>query len=457
MNIKLVTLASAFAFASAMAQDATAPAAETSAEEATVAEAPAEEAQPAQEVAQPAPAPAPAPVAEPAPAPVEEAKIEQPVDTNAANFDVVRGRAYNNVGNQAAASTIADNIASPYNMAGSKLVYLEPTNSYAAVSFGEGLTKFIVFDNQANLGHATFGIATKGFGVSVGYAFNKRWDFVEDVTADQKDEASVRTVTAGDLFDATFAAPLGGLDITVNALWRTYQTEINATEEVTTEDDKMKGEIDQDFWDYGGVVTLSNSPSAKTVFWAAGVAAIRHSNYTEVKVNGTKTKVTGNTANISITPMFNIGLPILSTTNARVLLGANTEIPLVFYDEIKDENRKNKDNYHIIGVETTPNILAELALGKCWMVFGGAAYTWDVFDMEQDEYVANYDDADTKHKQSFTKIESVTGMTTVNAGARFQYSNFALEASIQNSFYNNPLEGFNGTNFLAQVGGFIYF
>ena len=44
MNIKLVTLASAFAFASAMAQDATAPAAETSAEEATVAEAPAEEA-----------------------------------------------------------------------------------------------------------------------------------------------------------------------------------------------------------------------------------------------------------------------------------------------------------------------------------------------------------------------------------------------------------------------------
>ena len=37
------------------------------------------------------------------------------------------------------------------------------------------------------------------------------------------------------------------------------------------------------------------------------------------------------------------------------------------------------------------------------------------------------------------------------------YKNFALEASIANNFYNNPLTGFNGGNMIANLGGFLNF
>ena len=72
---------------------------------------------------------------------------------------MLRARAYNNVANQAAASTVGDVLGTPYMMAGRKFVYLEPTNSFAAVAFGTGLTKFIAFDNSENLGFTTVGLA----------------------------------------------------------------------------------------------------------------------------------------------------------------------------------------------------------------------------------------------------------------------------------------------------------
>ena len=196
---------------------------------------------------------------------------------------------------------------------------------------------------------------------------------------------------------------------------------------------------------------------------------MRHELYTERKYkdkanpdNNVKTEVTDPNANTRVTPTFNIGGTILSGEKSRVLLGLNTYVPLTFYDKIKEkaedeDDDVNKDEYFTMGLYTIPNILAELGLGNCWMVFGGASYTWDLFSMDNEEFIQDYNDKDNKTTVKNMIINSKTGTVTVSAGTRFQYKNFALEASIANNFYNNPLTGFNGGNMIANLGGFIYF
>ena len=66
-------------------------------------------------------------------------------------------------------------------------------------------------------------------------------------------------------------------------------------------------------------------------------------------------------------------------------------------------------------------------------------------------------DKDNKETTKTTIISMATGVATVQAGARFQYSNFALEATIANGFYNDPLTGFNGGDMIANLGAFINF
>ena len=382
---------------------------------------------------------------------------------------MLRGNAYNNVGNQAAASTVADVLGSPYQMAGKKFVYLEPTNNFAAVSFGTGLTKFLAFDNSQGLGLATVGVANSAFGVAVSYALGKQWTSSEVTSANRKTTQDESAVTGGDRVDLVFAMPIGGLDLTLNGSWITYQREIGSTTEVKTVNNKVKDERDEDFWNILGGAMVSNTPSAKNLAWSAGATFFRHENFTERKHsdkensdNNYKTEVTGPDAYISVTPRFNIAGTILSASNARVLLGLNTRAPLVFYDEIKEkaefaDDDVNKDNYFTMGVYTAPNIFAELGLGNCWMVFGGASYDWALFTMRNGEFIEDYKDKDNKETTKTTIISMATGVATVQAGARFQYSNFALEATIANGFYNDPLTGFNGGDMIANLGAFINF
>jgi hypothetical protein len=288
-------------------------------------------------------------------------------------------------------------------------------------------------------------------------------------TSETKTTTDESVVNGGDRIDATFAAPLGGLDLTIHAAWLTYQRELKTNREVKSADNTVKDETDQDYWDIFGSVMLSNTPSAKAISWAAGIAVTRHENFVERKHtdkansdNNFKTEVTGESAYIAVTPRFNIGGAILSASNARVLLGVNTSVPLHFADEIKEkaefeDDDVNKDNFFTVDLIAEPNIFAELGLGKCWMVFGGASYIWDVFGMQNEEFIKDYKDSDNKETTKNTVMSMQTGVTTVQAGARFQYSNFALEASIANAMYNNPLTGFNGGNMIANLGAFINF
>ena len=451
MNIKLITLTAAVAFATAMAQDSSE---DTSA---------APQAEPAVEAPASAPAPAPAPAA-PAPA-ATATTTAQATDstTETPKANRIHGIAYNRVGNQAADATIRDNLNKPYKMAGAKLVYMEPTSNFSAVAFGNGNTKFLSFDMENGLGLATAGIANSTMGISLSYALSKQIEFTKTKNAYEMETEDTYTVNAGDILRLRFAMLLGGIDLNASVFWLTYQDETSTSEEFKDADTKTSTDIDRDYWDIGGNVFVSNDPSAKTFFWNAGINFTRHESAYEREAKSGKststTETTGEDANIYIQPSINIGASILQNKFARVLLGLYARAPFVFYDEFEDNTNKNKDSYFTMGVYAVPNIFAELRLGNCWKVFAGANFNWTVFAMEDEEFITDYNDELDIVKNNATNITMRTGTTNVDIGARFQYSNFAVEASIANTFYSNPFGGFadENFNFIANFGGFIYF
>ncbi len=451
MNLKLISVAAALAVSAAVAQEAeaTAPvqelAAEASTQEASTEAAPAESSDAAvqESVAEPS-APAATLVEEvPAATASSELAVESVTDTAKANFDVLRTRAYNTVGNQAAAATIADNLRKPHEMHGSKLVYLEPSLEYAAIAFGESNTYFLSFRNTTgNHGFLTAGFATAAFGVEIYGAVSKTWILRDEPNR----EFNSTTVYAGDEIGAIYSMPLGGQDLTIEASWLTTTPEASSEATAKKTDDYVKNE--HDYWDVKAKATVSNTPAQNKIFsWAAGLAFLRH-NLTEKTIDGDEeTDLATLDSRVQIEPFFNIGLQVLKSNNARVFLGLNTNVPMSIYDEIANKTNYVRKDHLGIGIYTSPNILAELALNDNWMVFSGASYVWNVFSTE---YLYEGD-------SDINAFAMKSNTVNVDAGVRFQYKNFALEASINNSFFNNPLAGFNGNNFIANFGGFINF
>jgi len=456
MNLKLISVAAALAVSAAVAQEATAtapaqePAAEAPAQEASTeaaAQETATDAAPAEstEAAAPESAPAAATLVEevPAAAASSELAVESVTDTAKANFDVLRTRAYNAVGNQAAAATIADNLAKPHEMHGSKLVYLEPSLEYAALSFGEKYTYFLSFRNTTgNQGFVTAGFASAAFGVEVYGAVGKTWTLRDEPNR----EVSSNSVNTGDEIGAIYSMPLGGLDLTVEADWRTTAPETSGESSAKKSDNYTK--IEQDYWDVTAKATVSNTPTQnKVIAWAAGLTFLRH-NLTENTIDeDEETQMSTLDSRVQIEPFFNFGFQVLKSNNARVFLGLNTNVPMAIYDDIANKENYVRKDHMGLSVVTKPNILAELALNDNWLVFGGAAYTWNVFATE---YLYEGD-------SDINAFSMKSNSVNVDAGVRFQYKNFALEAALNNSFFNNPLTGFNGGNFIANFGGFVNF
>lgn len=440
MNFKLISVAAALAISAAVAQESEEEVAALADESAAVESS--EESASASTAEQSSAAQS---FAEEVPAATEssELALDAVTDTAKANFDILRGRAYNTVGNQAAASTIADHIAKPHEMHGSKLVYLEPTLEYAALAFGENNSYFLSFQNTAGLGKLTAGYATAAFGVEVYASIGKTWSFRDEPNIESSDEL----VLNGDDVGAVYSMPLGSeYDLTVAVDWYTLNNE--NSHEADTRNPNNHTEDEEDYWDFSITGTISNTPAKEKLFsWAAGLTILRH-NITQTEINGNnETDRATLDSRIQLEPFFNLGFQVLKTNNARVFLGLNSRLPIAIYDDISANATYVRKDHVSLGLLTTPNILAELALNDNWMVFGGASYDWNIGSMEY-LYEADAD---------ITAFGMRSNRVNVNAGARFQYKNFALEASIADAFFSNPLAGFNGTAFIATLGGFINF
>ena len=385
----------------------------------------------------------PAPAAPAAPAFDEPATAAAPATANVATLAVLHGNSYNGANtntaglaslgahdaNLAGANTIAGNLAVPYKMNGFKGVYVEPSNEFGtlAINMG-GMTLFGAFDNSYGLGLTTVGFANSLYGLAVDFALNKNWTSVEQ--GDNEQDVSV--TGAGDIIKVKFGMNLGAMDLAANLYWLTWQDE--------TDSEAGNTETDNDFWDIGGNVTFSNKPSANSFFWAAGLDFLRHTNETIVDA-AEKTETTHQGAATILQPRFDLAFPVLSSENAKVSLGLNSRLPIYLYDEYNNP----KVNTSTFGLYTSPNILGEIAVTENWLVYGSAYYEWELIGIASTEVKS-----DPTQEQS--SITMQTRSTYATMGARFQYNNFVLEASVANN-----LGSANWDGLVARVGGFILF
>lgn len=414
MNIKLIALMTAMTMSAAVAQDY-----EDDYEEES---APAAQSAPAQESA-----PAAQPAAPAADAPAVQAN---------GSFNVLHGNAYNLVGSEAGASTVAGNMHSPYKMYGSNLLYVEPSGENATLALTKGgMTYLFAFDNTASLGGitaglpiydadnlsdlaiVTAGIALKGMGLAIDFGLDKTWEST-DVAGTETD---VSTTEAGDIINLKFGMNLGAFDLTANAYWLTFNQEIDT--------ETNNNETDNDYWDLGANIALSNGPSAKNFFWTIGVNILRQASETITEMGNTKTEVTHDDSFFAVQPIVNFALPVMGSDIAQVFVGTNTRIPLIFWDETASDRFS-------MGVFTTPNILAEVTLSESWIVYGGASYDWKLF---------NYYSSENKgSKTEKSEISMKTEAPMANAGVRFQYKNLVLEASIADALGDAAWSGLVG-------------
>lgn len=428
MNIKLISIASALAFSAAVAQDyeENNTTEESSQTEETTAE--------AQEESEPAVTPvASAPKAEePAPAPAPVAEEEAPAASAEGIFNILHGNAYNMVGSEAGASTIGGDMNAVYKMNGRNLVYVEPSGSNAALAVTKGSTTYLFGFDAGNPNVVTAGFAMKNFGLAVDFALDKQWSSDEEKDDDIKTTTDVSTTGDGDLIRVKFGALLGGMDITGNVYWYTFDDEVDT--EITA--DGAKREDDNDKWDIGANLNLSNGPSAQNFFWSFGLDFLRHKNFLKTKRANTSTEVTNPDSRIEIEPYFNFAIPLFNSANAQVFIGTNSRVPVMIYDEIEDGNTTN--NVFDIGLYTIPNILGQYAFNENWMIFAEACYFWNIFDLRSESIEG----------KAYTDDKSIISMATegtyANGGARFSYNNLAIEASVASNLNATSWSGIVG-------------
>ena len=438
MNIKLISVVSALAVSAAVAQDY-----DDEYEESTSSTESTQEEAPAAPAPEPAPAPAPASSFE---APAASENVPTPVATG---FNVLHGNAYNMVGNEFGASTINGDMNAVYKMNGRKLFYVEPSGEEGVLALGSaGMTYLLAFDNNnshtprvlpdgvahafTRMGLFTAGIATSTFGVAVDLAIDKNWDSREQKGEGYKNTNDVSTTVAGDYINVKFGAPLGAYDITANVYWVTFNNEVDTE----TDNDGTKTEDDNDFWDIGATVNLSNGPSAKNFAWTAGLDFLRQKSDRRVKAGNTTTETTNDDAFILIQPKFNFAFPVFTAENAQVFLGLNNRLPIYIYDEI--ENGNQTTNVYNFGLYSAPNILAEMTLNENWILFGGATFEWKVLDY----WTESIESGDNTDDRSIISMR--TNETSANAGLRFSYDHLVIEASIADNLGSSSWSGLVG-------------
>lgn len=397
--------------------------------------------------------------AETTPVIVEQPKeiVAQPIDPRTipdtpTNLDILHGNAYNIAGNEAAAPTVAGEIAMPHKMYNRKFAYIEPVDSYGAISFGKNTTYFLAFDNSqssleniSQMGLLTAGFAKKKFGASIEVAMGKNWTYIDDDVFHA--DSTIKATTEGTLFGGTVSAKLSNFDAMLHIFY------MNPNGAITLS--LPNEEIELDDWSLGGKVSIANS-TQKDFAWAFNLNVLRY----QSKVNKTSTTYfeqnglayistykssnTDSTSRIEVVPEFNLASAVLKNEKARIFLGLNTTAPLIAYDRINGVVSRHNE----FGLTLTPNILAEAALGKYVIAFGSASYRWDAIEY-RDSYI---------NSVSMKRIKSEPGVTTAVLGMRLQCDFAALEMAFTQQFLQNPFGSFSDHDEIAMsIGAFVNF
>ncbi|MCQ2096387.1 MAG: hypothetical protein MJY87_00385 [Fibrobacter sp.] len=447
MNLKKVIGLGLFGLGAAFAQDAApaapaAPAAEPAASQEAAPAAPAE-AQPAAPVAEAPAEQSAAPVAEapaesvpvaaaaePAPAKAEEVVEAPAAPREKTAFDILHGSSYNTVGNEAAADNIDGFLARPDKFYGQKFFYIEPAGERGVVSFG---SFFGAVDISGDLGRATLGYATNGFGVALRASLGQ---FYLD-----GDNGKKYATEAGDDLGLAVSKVFGGLVATLNVDWNTYADEVGLEPE-------FGASSDENYRDLKVSLGISNAPGAVSLNWSAGLNVLRHDNNTEYAGN---TIDEGANSYTKIEPFFNVGKLGLETSYARLYVGANTSIPVVLFDgyEYNGKGKKVDESLFEVGLAVVPNILGEVMINENFMFYGEASYEW---------LALGFGNGTDENGDDYSVLQSQMNKVNATMGMRFQYKDYlACEFAFGDSFFTDTKSIFNGQGVFVSFGGFINF
>jgi len=339
-------------------------------------------------------------------------------------FDSLRGHAYNPYSTVGAASNVFDLITTPSDINGQKFAYISPTSylGYAAFPIGIG-TGMLGLDNSAGGPAAlVLGYANSTFGVALDYSVAKNWRWASDNTLNY----NIRETDIGDNIGLYVSAPLPNLvTVYANASWLTYESSADNLDGRKTEFDDSEMQANIGFLGKSGSLNydiyLNASRYSKSFTNSKDHKAI-YDGYWGFGWN------------------FNLGYSALQNSIARLIIGANSYLYAVFFDETDESNSDNK-----IGFRTMPNILTEFSLFDNWLAFAGA--------MQDLRLVAGDGDGNSKT----SKLEIKHSGSWAFAGIRYQKSNWALEAQVSANMFRNPFGGFAGNDMFSTIGGFMYF
>jgi hypothetical protein len=356
----------------------------------------------------------------------EEAKPAAPEGKTI--FDSVRGLAYNPYSTVGAASTVGDLVLIPSDINGQKFVYVSliDFSGYTAFPIGSG-SAMLGLDNSrwGNLAALILGYANSSFGIALNYSVAKSW------TSSSNPDASTITTYPGDNIELYFSMPLGSATtLYANATWLTY-SESNSS-------DYNGNESSLDFSEIQANAGLTGK-----------YGSLNYDGYLNViRTGGTQTNNDGDKAIDEYSYLgsalnFNIGYAALQSSTARVIIGANNRLVMVFLDKIKGAKSDN-----IVGFVVSPNILTEVSLFDNWLAFAGATHALNL----------TAGDGDRNSRTSSFTIEHTKG-TGAFAGLRYQRTNWAVETQISSNVFRNPFGGFggNGNDIFTSFGGFVYF
>jgi len=293
------------------------------------------------------------------------------------------------------------------------------------------------------------------------YSISKQW--IEDrtifpaspVTPGYTITENYRETIPGDNIGLYFSLPLGFATAYANASWHT--DEVSSYYEI-------KGEplSADNYWGKEDYSTIN-----ARVGLLGSVGALNYDTYLSIeRSGGTVTsdkedfasmgdKLVTYDSYLDICLYFNLSYVALKNETARVLVGANNLVDVNFLDGIDSDEPLRTELYQWpiengtrVALVISPNILGEVIIADNLLAFAGA--------MHRINFIFG-GDIDEARERGHNKITIRQRPTFAFIGLRYQKNNWALETQVSDNVFNNPFDGFSGSDMFASFGGFIYF
>ncbi|MDR2556033.1 MAG: hypothetical protein LBC64_11500 [Fibromonadaceae bacterium] len=374
--------------------------------------------------------------------------------TGPASFDAVRGHAYNPTEITGAPSSVEDLYLTPSDIYGKKFFYVSPTDKLGYVAFSAlGGSTLLGFRSRGDGSNLVLGYATPGFGLALEYAIQKEWTKTTSDNAPLPGTtiASTRVTGRGDNIDLHISLPIGSATAYARAGWDTDLSTYNETEGAPV----IPGEPNVNYYVKYDRSTISTDVGvlgeAGNLNYDVNLNILRFGTTItsdEENFSSMGDKVVSRDSYLGVGLNFNLSYAALKNETARILVGSNNGLGVELYDEV-DADADGFASGKRTRLYIAPNILGEVILADNWLAFAGARHNIIFrFGAADPGDLRNVDYSETEIYQS---------ATAAYIGLRYQKSNWAFEAQVEDNVFDNPFGGFNGSNIFASFGGFIYF